>query len=106
MPIAQYCEAGSSGDFPEGKIVAKILDGKELIFIRRQGKVQCYEDQCTHQPVKLSEFGEVMGGRLVCHAHGGTFDLDKEGAVICNPPFDALKSYVCEESGGKVAAYL
>jgi nitrite reductase/ring-hydroxylating ferredoxin subunit len=106
MPVAQQHIAGSSGDFSEGVIVSRNIDGQDVIFIRRQGRVHCYLDQCTHQPVKLSEFGEVMGARLVCHAHGGTFDLDRDGAVVCDPPLDALKSFMTQESQGQVLVFI
>jgi nitrite reductase/ring-hydroxylating ferredoxin subunit len=106
MPVAQRYPVGGALDFPEGKIVARSAGGQDVIIIRRLGQIQCYLDQCTHQPVKLSEFGELSGGRLVCHAHGGTFDLDQKGTVVCDPPYDALKSFVCEEVSGQVAIYI
>lgn len=106
MALAEKLVAGPSGDFPEGKIIAKRIAGKDVILIRRQGVVQCYVDECTHQPVKLSEFGEVVGGHLVCHAHGGTFDLDNKGKVICDPPYDALTGFICDEVSGQVSVFI
>jgi nitrite reductase/ring-hydroxylating ferredoxin subunit len=106
MPVAQQHLAGATSDFPEGAIVPRTIDGQEVIFVRRQGKVLCYLDQCTHQPIKLSEFGEVMGSRLVCHAHGGTYDLDRDGAVVCDPPMDALKSFLTQEGQGQVFVFI
>jgi len=106
MALAEKLAVGPSGDFPEGKIIAKRIAGKDVILIRRQGVVQCYVDECTHQPVKLSEFGEVTGGRLVCHAHGGTFDLDNKGKVICDPPYEALTVVISEEASGQVSVFI
>ena len=106
MAVAQKYEIGSGNEFPEGVIVGKNIGGQDVIFIRRLGKVQCYIDQCTHQPVKLSRCGEAAAGKLVCQVHGGTFDLDRSGAVLVDPPMDALKSFVCEEAAGQVAVYL
>ena len=106
MTLPDSVIAGSSDEFPEGKIVAKRLAGKNIILIRRQGVVQCYLDQCAHQPVKLSEFGEVREGRLVCHAHGGAFDLDNHGSVLCGPAIEALMGFRCDEGSGQVIVFI
>jgi nitrite reductase/ring-hydroxylating ferredoxin subunit len=94
--------AGSSQEFPEGVLVAKTLDSHDLLFVRWQSTVLCFLDQCSHQPIKLSEFGEFKNGRLVCHAHGGVFDLDRKGEVVCLPPRQALTAFMCEELNGHV----
>ena len=106
MPESRELVAGASSDFPEGQIVAREISGRSLIFIRRLGRVSCYLDECTHQPVKLSEFGEVRGGRLVCHAHGGGFDLDNQGVVFCGPPESPLYSVACREDSGQVSVMI
>lgn len=102
MVVPQSHLVGLAAEFPEGTIVGKTVAGTEVILIRRLGQLQCYLDRCSHQPVKLSEFGEVSGGRLVCHAHGGTFDLDGKGRVLCDPPLDALTPVICSETAGQV----
>lgn len=98
--------AGCSDEFLEGKIVAKNLKGHDLIFIRRLGKVLIFKDECTHQPIKLSEFGELTGGLLLCHAHAGVFDIDHGGDVVASPPCEALTAFVCEEQAGQVYVFL
>lgn len=98
--------AGTSAEFPEGQIVSRSFGAHDLIFIRRNGSVLAFKDLCTHQPVKLSEFGEVLGGRLICHAHGGTFDIDRGGAVVLDPPCEGLCAYKCEESSGQVTVFI
>jgi nitrite reductase/ring-hydroxylating ferredoxin subunit len=97
---------GGAAEFAEGAIVPRRVAGVEVILIRRLGQIQCYLDQCSHQPIKLSEFGEVSAGRLVCHAHGGTFDLDAKGRVVCDPPVDALTPVACAETSGQVFVIL
>ena len=99
-------DAGSSEEFLEGVIVSKTLGGRDLILIRRLGRVQCFLDQCSHQPIKLSEFGELSAGRLVCHAHAGTFDMDQNGAVVSGPPCEGLTSFRCEEDAQQVSVYI
>lgn len=98
MGRSQSHTAGKPADFPEGQMVARSLGGHDLIFVRLKGKLLCFLDQCAHQPVKLSEFGEIREGILVCHAHGGGFDLAKGGRVLCGPPRDPLTGYECHEN--------
>jgi nitrite reductase/ring-hydroxylating ferredoxin subunit len=98
MTAGQRYPAGTPADFLEGQIVPRQLGGKDLILIRVQGQLMCFLDQCSHQPVKLSEFGEIREGVLVCHAHGGGFDLARGGMVLCGPPREPLKTFECHES--------
>lgn len=97
---------GSSDDFPEGQIVARTVAGLELVIIRSSGCLSVFEDRCSHQPVKLSEFGETHRGRLICHAHGGVFDIEQGGAVVKGPPCEALRPYQCEEIAGQVSVII
>jgi nitrite reductase/ring-hydroxylating ferredoxin subunit len=68
--------------------------------------VVCFLDQCAHQPVKLSEFGEIRSRVLVCHAHGGGFDLARGGKVLCGPPKEPLKGFKCREENGEVTVII
>jgi nitrite reductase/ring-hydroxylating ferredoxin subunit len=97
---------GSVGDFPEGQMVPRQVAGHGVVLVRRQGGVLCFLDECPHQPVKLSEFGEVQGSRLVCHAHGGTFDLDHGGRVLCAPPLEGLRCLRTLEVDGQVSVFI
>jgi nitrite reductase/ring-hydroxylating ferredoxin subunit len=106
MPDIQPHLAGDSSDFMEGAMVERLVNGRELILVRRQGVLLCFLDQCSHQPVKLSEFGQVQGGQLVCHAHGGVFDLDREGRVLCPPPKEGLTPFKVIERDGQVFVFI
>jgi nitrite reductase/ring-hydroxylating ferredoxin subunit len=93
---------GESSAFPEGQLVARVAAGHSLIAVRRAGRVLVFLDQCTHQPIPLSDFGELKEGLLICHAHGGVFDLDLGGKAVRNPPCEALKAVACSEEAGLV----
>ena len=102
MTADRRVRVGSSTEFREGVITACNIGGTEVILIRLRGSLVCYLDRCAHQPIKLSEFGELNGSVLVCHAHGGGFDVAKGGRVLCGPPKDALTSFKCIEDNGEV----
>jgi len=106
MQAIQGQHVGLSSEFEEGAIVARKIGGTDLIFVRSRGKLRCFLDECSHQPVRLSDFGEVRGDRLTCHAHGGGFDLSCGGRAVCGPPRESLKEYRCIESSGQVSVII
>lgn len=102
MTADRRVRVGSSTDFREGVITTRDVEGREVILVRLHGGLLCYLDRCAHQPVKLSEFGELRGGLLVCHAHGGGFDLARGGLAVCGPPKEPLTPFRCLEEKGQV----
>jgi nitrite reductase/ring-hydroxylating ferredoxin subunit len=98
---------GQSTEFAEGVLVARTVAQTDVVLVRVDGELTCFRDQCSHQPVKLSEFGEIRAGRiLICHAHGGGFDLGCRGQVVCGPPKADLEMFECHERDGQVAVII
>ena len=79
------------------KLIAKcsdVLPGtinefSNFIIVKNSDGYSCYKDLCSHQDVKLSDFGELVAGEIVCHAHNGKFD-SSTGAATCLPARQAL----------------
>ena len=84
-------------DLEEGEINAF----GDYILVKSGDKVYCYKDLCTHQDVKLSDFGELIAGEIVCHAHNGKFCLEN-GKASCLPAREPLTSYDISIEDGKV----
>ena len=83
----------NSEDLPgPDQITEVFVGGLSFAIVNSGGHYLCFENKCAHQPVKLSEFGEVCQGRLVCHAHGAQFDLFDDGKPLCFPAVESLKS--------------
>lgn len=90
----RWLNAGPLSQFPAGKIVALELGGQSLIVIHWSNRYLCYTDACSHQPVKLSEFGLLAPeGILMCQAHGACFDVARGGAPLCFPARDGLRPW-------------
>lgn len=78
------------------------LDGKQKLKFAYQGVdfvvfwvdvlqlPVCFVDRCSHQDVKLSDFGSIGDTHLVCLAHGARFQLPG-GQVENFPACDGLK---------------
>ena len=86
---------------PNAQLTPFRIDGDDVVLWRQGNAVRCFGDFCTHQDVKLSEFGEVEGDELVCYAHGARFGLE-DGRPLCFPAEEALKVYDVKVEDGAV----
>lgn len=81
---------------PESIVSFSHLSLAYIIVRSRSGVLAAFIDECSHQPVPLSEFGEIQGEVIVCHAHGACFGLGSNqrspGCVLAGPAKDPLKS--------------
>ncbi len=102
MSQSTWVDVGAESDFALGSITPVVVNEENLIVVKSSSGLQCYVDECTHQPVPLSDFGEVVGDRLVCHAHGGQFDLRCGGKALCFPVVDSLKIRELKLVGNRV----
>ena len=86
--------------FTSGAFVPVEIDGTNLVVIRGEDQVlHCFKDRCSHQDVKLSDFGAIRDGSLVCDAHGVFFDLTS-GARLKGPSCGALDRYELRVESG------
>jgi naphthalene 1,2-dioxygenase ferredoxin component len=88
-----WIDVGTELDFKLNSLTPVRVAGQRLIIVNSSAGIQCFVDECTHQPIPLSDFGEVLDGRLICHAHGGQFDLECRGKALCFPLSQDLKSF-------------
>lgn len=73
------------------------VNGVEVIAVLdSKGTPKVYRDLCSHQDVKLSDFGEITPEReLICHAHAAKFCL-AQGTALCHPGKDPLTAFPCK----------
>lgn len=99
--MSQWVVVGSLQDMPEDDIIPFSHQQSDFILIRRGDDVAAFVDLCSHQEIKLSEFGEIQRGVLVCHAHGAAFDC-RSGKELCFPATAPLQGVPVRISAGKV----
>lgn len=92
---------GDLNQIPEGVLQPFTIAKQDVVVWRKGSEVKCYGDFCTHQDIKLSEFGEVEGDELVCYAHGARFGIC-DGAPLCFPATEGLKTYPVKVEGDAV----
>lgn len=81
------------------------LEGRPLILFSVQDKAVCYLDRCSHQDVRLSDFGKRENDHILCFAHGAVFSL-VDGSVMYPPACEALTSFDCRVQDGVVEVNL
>lgn len=72
-----------------------------IICLLSDGSIACYKDKCSHQDVRLSDFGRRHEDRLLCLAHGAIFELST-GAAIRGPACEGLESFETSVDKGEI----
>lgn len=102
-----WIDAGALTSFPVGEIIALELNGHSIIVIHWSDRYFCYTDACSHQPVKLSDFGLLAPeGILMCQAHGACFDVTKSGRALCFPAQRDLEAWETRVVGSNLQVLL
>lgn len=73
--MAELVKVGKVGDFREGRGVAVWVGERKVAIFKLGGRLLAIQDACPHMGASLAD-GRVDGGRVVCHWHGWTFDLE------------------------------
>ncbi|HYX37796.1 MAG TPA: Rieske 2Fe-2S domain-containing protein [Oligoflexus sp.] len=103
--MSQWVRVGALQDLPENTIIPFSQQGTDFILIRRGDEVSAFVDLCSHQEIKLSEFGEIQQGVLICHAHGAAFDCG-DGKDLCFPATSPLQSIATRITAQQVEIHI
>jgi len=100
--LGEWLEIMNYSDLIFGEIVPKKAFGKDIIIVlQHSGKISVFTDICSHQDVKLSDFGAVSDGKIICYAHNGAFDLGT-GEPLCLPARKGLIKWEVKVAAGRV----
>jgi nitrite reductase/ring-hydroxylating ferredoxin subunit len=78
-----WTPAAEVEDLPEGRPTKALVNGTEIVLVRRGDLLFALADRCTYRGGELHK-GEVRGEAIVCPRHGCAFRLD-DGAVLAGP---------------------
>lgn len=95
---------GKASDFPEGKLVCKTVEGKEVLVCRVRGTLRAMNNRCTHAGGRLCD-GMLEGTVVECPLHAGRFDLTN-GNVVAPPPIRPEPTYATRVQNGNVEIHL
>ena len=101
---ARFQSQISIAAIPEGRLVKGTFDGRQLVALRRAGRVEVFRGTCTHLGGPLHEgllFNDGAGDKVRCPWHQACFDL-QTGEAVAAPAFAPLRRYVVHIEDGKV----
>ncbi len=102
----EWIDIGLTTQFPENVLTPRTIRGQDLVVVFIDNSYQCYKDECAHQPIPLSDFGKIIGHRIICHAHGAQFDLTCAGKNLCLPALTPLTSFPVEVRGDRLFVFV
>ncbi|MFY7928226.1 MAG: Rieske (2Fe-2S) protein, partial [Oligoflexus sp.] len=96
-----WYDLGDVQSIPEGRLHSVRCAGRDWVIVKHGEELRCFLDRCSHQDIKLSEFGHLDGGTILCFAHGARF-CDRTGVALCWPAEDPLTLASVRVESGRV----
>lgn len=95
-----WIEAVALSGVPQDDVIAVAVQGKEIALYGVDGDVYATDNICTHGHARLCE-GFLEGHEIECPLHQGRFDI-RNGAAMCAPLTEGIRTYPVRIEGGKV----
>ena len=95
-----WIEAALLSSVPQDDVIAVSVDGREIALYGVDGDVYATDNICTHGHARLCE-GFLEGHEIECPLHQGRFDI-RNGAAMCAPLTDGIRTYPVRIEGDKV----
>lgn len=74
LQVPVWVPAGQSEDFPEGELVARLVNQQNLLICRLRGDLHAMENRCLDSILPL-QLGKLEGQAVVCPWHGCRYDV-------------------------------
>ena len=91
-------------EIPQGKMEARVLDGREIVICHTREGVFALDNICTHAHARMCE-GRLRATRLVCPLHGASFDI-RDGRVLGPPATVPLATHQVRVVNGTIEVSL
>ncbi|MHC1708794.1 MAG: Rieske (2Fe-2S) protein [Methanomassiliicoccales archaeon] len=91
---------GKDGDIKEGRLKAVAADGRSFVVGRYKGQLFGMDGRCSHAGFDLA-YGTVRDGKIICPAHGASFDVN-DGKKITHSGAKDLRVYLVSLEGDDV----
>ncbi len=96
-----FVKVGKVDDFREGRGSVVRLDGKKVAVFKIGGHLQAIQDACPHMGASLAD-GRLEHGRVVCHWHGWSFDLESGQGSLTSKSWLCARIYEVKVEGRDV----
>ncbi|MGO4303308.1 non-heme iron oxygenase ferredoxin subunit [Cupriavidus sp. RAF12] len=95
-----WMEATSVDNVPADDVAAFAVQGRDIALYSVDGEIYATDNICTHGHARLCD-GFLDGHEIECPLHQGKFDV-RNGAALCAPLTESIRSYPVRIEGGKV----
>jgi 3-phenylpropionate/trans-cinnamate dioxygenase ferredoxin component len=89
----------SSSEISTGSMESVLVNGKQLMIVKADGKFYALDDLCSHAQCSLGTEGLLDGMTIICGCHGAKYDV-VTGKVLSLPGTHDLNTYQIEEKNG------
>lgn len=87
-------------ELEEVRPVTVAVDGRQVLLLRAEGRLQACGAECSHYKGPLAE-GRVSGHTVTCPWHNARFDV-RDGRLLSPPALNDLAAYELKVEGGEV----
>ncbi|MBD3167999.1 MAG: Rieske 2Fe-2S domain-containing protein [candidate division Zixibacteria bacterium] len=87
----QMINVCSLHDVPEGKAKTFVVNDRDIVIARYDGKFYAFDNLCTHDGGILGD-GEIYDGEIECPRHGARFDITT-GEATMMPAVADIETY-------------
>ncbi len=96
-----WTDVAATDDLPDGDVVGRIVDGREIALYRLGDEVFATDATCTHGNASLCGGFVEPDGSIECPLHQGRFDI-RTGKALCEPLERDLAVHPVRLEGGRV----
>lgn len=101
----QFEDVAAAEDLPDGDVVGRVLNGREIALYRLGDEVFATDATCTHGDASLCGGFVEPDGSIECPLHQGRFDI-RSGRALCAPLTQDLAVHPVRLVGGRVLVRL
>jgi naphthalene 1,2-dioxygenase system ferredoxin subunit len=98
-------DVAAAEDLPDGDVVGRVLNGREIALYRLGDEVFATDATCTHGNASLCGGFVEPDGSIECPLHQGRFDI-RSGRALCAPLTQDLTVHPVQLVGGRVLVRL
>ncbi|MHC1681330.1 MAG: Rieske (2Fe-2S) protein [Methanomassiliicoccales archaeon] len=91
---------GKDAEINEGRLKGVVADGRKFVVGRYKGHLFGMDGMCSHAGFDLA-YGTVRDGKIICPAHGASFDVN-DGKKITHSGAKDLRVYIVSVEGDDV----
>lgn len=99
--MTPFIDVAAASDIPDGDVVGRVVDGREIALYRLGDEVLATDARCTHGDASLCGGFVEPDGSIECPLHQGRFDI-RTGRALCAPLTHDLAVHSVQVVDGRV----